>query len=343
MRNYAQIQLNIWNNDEFRALPVEAQHLYFVLLSHPSLSHAGVGDWRPGRIAKLASGWDRQAVEDAAQLLIAELFILVDEDTEEYLIRSYVRNDPLMKQPNMATAMARKLAEVGSPELHGVVIHELKRLKNDDPGLPGWGSKDASGLLKRGSVDPSDYPLGKGSVKGSIDPSEKGSRKVSGKGSVDPSGNPLGTPSGKGSVKGSEKGCPTPAPAPNTSTPAPKESGEPSSPAPSSKARRLSPNWEPKAATREFMNNRHPEIDQEHELEKFRDYWTAKSGKDATKLDWDATYRNWIRRAAENTTRTQAVAGQPDGRSITDWMPAQWLQEPPVEYPPIIDAEAIEQ
>lgn len=27
----------------------------------------------------------------------------------------------------------------------------------------------------------------------------------------------------------------------------------------------------------------------------FRDYWSARSGKDATKLDWHATWRNWIR------------------------------------------------
>lgn len=33
------------------------------------------------------------------------------------------------------------------------------------------------------------------------------------------------------------------------------------------------------------------------QLERFRDYWSAKSGKDATKLDWDATWRNWIKRA----------------------------------------------
>jgi hypothetical protein len=33
------------------------------------------------------------------------------------------------------------------------------------------------------------------------------------------------------------------------------------------------------------------------EAAKFRDYWCAKSGKDATKLDWQATWRNWCRNA----------------------------------------------
>lgn len=33
------------------------------------------------------------------------------------------------------------------------------------------------------------------------------------------------------------------------------------------------------------------------EFDKFRDYWTAKSGRNATKLDWAATWRNWMRNA----------------------------------------------
>jgi hypothetical protein len=35
------------------------------------------------------------------------------------------------------------------------------------------------------------------------------------------------------------------------------------------------------------------------EEESFRDYWIAKPGKDGVKLDWQATWRNWIRKAKE--------------------------------------------
>lgn len=38
----------------------------------------------------------------------------------------------------------------------------------------------------------------------------------------------------------------------------------------------------------------------EREVEKFRDYWTAKPGKDGRKTDWAATWRNWIRKAMES-------------------------------------------
>jgi hypothetical protein len=37
------------------------------------------------------------------------------------------------------------------------------------------------------------------------------------------------------------------------------------------------------------------------ELAKFRDHWTAKSGADATKVDWQAAWRNWVRRSVEMT------------------------------------------
>ncbi|AQX28212.1 hypothetical protein BJB63x_008100 [Bartonella sp. JB63] len=35
------------------------------------------------------------------------------------------------------------------------------------------------------------------------------------------------------------------------------------------------------------------------EIAKFRDYWNAKTGKDATKHDCQATWRNWVRRVIE--------------------------------------------
>lgn len=35
------------------------------------------------------------------------------------------------------------------------------------------------------------------------------------------------------------------------------------------------------------------------EFEKFKDYWKAKTGKDAVKKDWQATWRNWIRNCLE--------------------------------------------
>jgi hypothetical protein len=67
----------------------------------------------------------------------------------------------------------------------------------------------------------------------------------------------------------------------------------------SSRGRKLPPNWRPTdddwAEACCALGSRRAEI----ELAKFRDYWPAKPGSAGRKLDWDATWRNWVRKAAE--------------------------------------------
>jgi hypothetical protein len=38
-----------------------------------------------------------------------------------------------------------------------------------------------------------------------------------------------------------------------------------------------------------------PELDPQKVGEKFADFWHSKPGKAGTKLDWEATWRNWVR------------------------------------------------
>jgi hypothetical protein len=61
---------------------------------------------------------------------------------------------------------------------------------------------------------------------------------------------------------------------------------------------RLPADWQPTDADAEFARSI---LSYAHrvEIEKFRDYWTAKAGAQAVKADWSATWRNWVRRAAE--------------------------------------------
>lgn len=46
------------------------------------------------------------------------------------------------------------------------------------------------------------------------------------------------------------------------------------------------------------------------EGQKFADFWHAKSGKDATKLDWEATWRNWCRNAKGPSAKDAPQASQ---------------------------------
>lgn len=62
---------------------------------------------------------------------------------------------------------------------------------------------------------------------------------------------------------------------------------------------RLPDGWQPNPDVVAQMRSDHPGIDLRAEHAKFADYWRAKAGKDGRKADWTATWRNWIRRAAE--------------------------------------------
>jgi hypothetical protein len=72
---------------------------------------------------------------------------------------------------------------------------------------------------------------------------------------------------------------------------------------------RLSEDWSPPPALAEWAKKERPDLDIALESASFRDYWTAKPGQDGLKLDWDATFRNWIRRArGQNLGQTQSRA-----------------------------------
>lgn len=74
----------------------------------------------------------------------------------------------------------------------------------------------------------------------------------------------------------------------------------------SSRGSRLPTDWVLPDDWRDWTTIEFPQIHANNESLKFRDYWLAKSGADGRKADWFATWRNWIRRAAERTVPTQS-------------------------------------
>ncbi len=61
-----------------------------------------------------------------------------------------------------------------------------------------------------------------------------------------------------------------------------------------------------------------PGLDHRAVTERFVDYWRAVAGKNGTKLDWTATWRNWLRREAESTRTTRPADGPRPGASVWD-------------------------
>ncbi len=74
--------------------------------------------------------------------------------------------------------------------------------------------------------------------------------------------------------------------------PAPPSSDKPNA----ARGTRLDPAWAPSPESLARLRAKH-NVDPIGSLESFQDYWIAKAGKDAVKLDWDRTFATWVRRA----------------------------------------------
>lgn len=171
-RDRANIRTDIWNDDDFRGLSPQAQLLYLQLLTSATLTYAGVADWRPKRIAALAAGRTPKQTEDAARELMDGLFVVIDEETEEVLIRSFLKHDGLLQKPNVTKAMVTAYGQVYSMPLKGVIVHELNRLHDKFPDWRGFVLPEVQALLGNRSVNPSelvpDRPSNPSQKKGSL-------------------------------------------------------------------------------------------------------------------------------------------------------------------------------
>ena len=67
-----------------------------------------------------------------------------------------------------------------------------------------------------------------------------------------------------------------------------------------SQGSRLSPDWVPTEEDIAFCKQTRPDLDVDVTADKFRCHWASKTGKDATKLDWHMTWRNWVRNEGKN-------------------------------------------
>lgn len=180
-RDRANVWTDIWADSDWRNLSGAAQRLYLLILTHPTLTYAGVADWRPNRVAMMSADGTVEGLNAAAGELEENKFIVVDEETEEVLIRSFVKHDGLMKSPNLAAALAREYGNVYSKRIREVVAFEVQKLHRNEPELKGWGrvgtllSEPSRNVFEEGSgnpsVDPSPNPSGNPSVKGLANPS----------------------------------------------------------------------------------------------------------------------------------------------------------------------------
>lgn len=120
-RKEARISTSVWRNRMFTDLPLAAQGLYWMLLAQPDVSMCGVLPYLPGRWAALCGSDDHI---DALGLLEQSGFVVVDRDTSELLVRTFVKWDGVLRGPKTRSGMWKAWAGVLSDRIRRVVLDQ---------------------------------------------------------------------------------------------------------------------------------------------------------------------------------------------------------------------------
>lgn len=292
-RTEARISVAIWDDEEFLALSPLAQRTFMFLLSQRDLSYVGVLPLRERRWASKAAGLTADELRDNLEELDAARFVVLDDDTEELLIRSFIRGDEVYRQPQLIRSARDALSMVTSPRVHAALAEELRRIASLD-GLHAVSQEVIEEMLAK---------------------VEQAASRVSANGAHP--ARTLRAPSNdhgqdlQGKEEGNHLGLSSPSPVPLAPAPpkTPSESsGRATRVSSTRRGTRIPDDFTVTPSMVEWATVNTPTVDGRRETEKFINYWRAKSGKDATKLDWTATWRNWMLNAAERQPSNGARA-----------------------------------
>lgn len=161
-REYARIRISIADDEDFENLSAAAQWLYLrVLIPDPTLNQCGIADWRPNRLVGKARGVTLDFVLAAAAELEVNRYALFDTDTEEVLVRSYIRSDELLRNPKMAVSVVKAFRSIASKTLRAAVVSEVKKDRAEHPDYSSWtaaGTKDdLAQLMTRSDLESVGY------------------------------------------------------------------------------------------------------------------------------------------------------------------------------------------
>lgn len=297
-REHANLYLDIWSDPDFQDRTPGEQRLYMLLLSQKTINNAGV---LPLQVSKWAKGSKHTTVEvvegDLAGLRAAR-FVLVDETTEEVLVRSYVRRDGVAKHKYLLRNALAVAKRTESPALRRALAVELRRLGNPEADAV------ADALVANPTRTPPEPHLNGLPV--ASDPQSNAQVVVEGvvASGLDGSTNvdaEFRRPRSQAKRGTTPRGTRVPEPFPVTS--------------------------EMVAWARENT----PDVDGRATTDEFVDYWRGRPGREGCKLDWAATWRNSMRREQKliNGRRSRA---SPNGVNAHDAKIAAFMsrgQQPP--------------
>ena len=146
---------SLWtDNDLFCALTPSAQRMYLFLFTQPTINLCGVLAITAERWARRAKGLTAKSVKASLLELsslelvggeVNEPFIVIDWETEEVWVRSFVKNDHVCSNEKTRKAAFGQLAGIASPHLRALARSELDKQQAslDASAIPSDGLSDA--------------------------------------------------------------------------------------------------------------------------------------------------------------------------------------------------------
>lgn len=318
-----------------RGLSKDAKLLYMgALLVEPTVNQAGIGALRERRWAK-ETELSPEETQRALDELDAGRFAFVDYDTEEIFVRTIIRRDKVAERPNVLWAACRVAEQVKSPRLRHELAGELRKLPPKPPDKPTktggvFVHPDPHAVADRIDPGPTSEPARTNGSPTVGEPFSNGSRTTNGGGGGGGEGStPVATQDQRSKDFPAQQTIMDDAPADGDASPPPRKRGS-----------RIPVDFAVDQAMVAWAREHAPNIDGRRETEKFIDYWQSKTGKDATKLDWVATWRNWMRQAEERLPKRRST--QPDdspwGTSGKKCTKLQSLKDDEPSDPPLLRA-----
>lgn len=129
---YGKLYKAAWGDADFKALTEGEQALYHKLISQSDTSLAGVLTYAPVRWAGQTAGMTVADIESRMAGLVEKRYALVDLETQEVLIRSYIRNDSGWRSPRTMLGVAGAVRRILSKSLRAAVSVELQRIDTSD-------------------------------------------------------------------------------------------------------------------------------------------------------------------------------------------------------------------
>ncbi|UKD55116.1 hypothetical protein L3Q65_45940 [Amycolatopsis sp. FU40] len=132
-RSHARLLFTVWQG--LSDVDSDAAKLvYFAVMTEPHTTQCGSGPVRFGRWLKNLGWSEESALRDALDELGKTRKVLIDWETDEFLLRSFIRSDEVWRQPQVLRGGLKAARQIESPLLRHELAAELRRIHDEHVG-----------------------------------------------------------------------------------------------------------------------------------------------------------------------------------------------------------------